>query len=172
MKTNIKPSKSSFKKSVVNIGFILLGRGLESCSHFDAETKEELARLHEGFSFSLSVLPAGPSIALTVYNNKLKFAGLNSNQPTDLIITIKNLKTAFNMIITKAGTHKVYAEHKVGVKGRITNSLVVTRLMYRTQSLLFPKFLHKNILKKSPEFSFKRLVDMMHIYTLGILFKR
>ena len=160
------------KKKIVQIGFTLLGQGLESCSYFDSQLKDELKALNNNFSFELKVSPKGPSMFLILKNKRLSYCNIKNDSEPDLEIIIKNLSTAFKMITTQMGTHIVYAQHKIALKGRITESMIVTRMMYRVQELLFPRFLHKNILKKSPAFSLKRLGMQLHIYTLGIIFKR
>lgn len=172
IRKDINPQKNRIKNFIVNAGFVLLGRGLESCSYFDQKTKNELNQLPDNFSFTMLVLPQVPAISLRYINKRLKYLGLKETTNPDLIICIKNLNTAFKLITTQIGTHKVYAEHKISVHGNVSYSMIITRLMYRVQELLFPKFLHKNILKRSPPLSLKRMRDQIHIYTLGILFKR
>ena len=87
-----------------------------------------------------------------------------------MIVEIKNLDTAFQMITTQAGAHHVYAQHKIGVIGNISDSMRLIRLFYIVEGYLFPKFLNKNILKKSPKMTLKKHINRLHIYTIGMLF--
>ncbi len=170
MRTNITPGKNKFKRYVVTAGFFALGRALESSSHFEKEVKQEISSWKEGFSFSMNVLPNGPSLVMKKTNGKLKFLGFKKKHDADLIVEVKNLDTAFQMITTQAGAHHVYAQHKIGVIGNVGDSMTLIRLIYITEGYLFPKILNKNILKKSPQMTIRKHINRMHIYTIGMVF--
>lgn len=168
--SNISPKKDNLKYHTVKIGFIALGRALQSASNFEAEVVKEISSWNEGFSFSMNVLPNGPSLVMEKQNRKMKFLGTKNKDDADLIVEIKNIDTAFQMITTKAGAHHVYAQNKIAVTGDIADSMKLIRLIYIIEGYLFPKILNKNILKKSPKMTLKKHFNRIHIYTIGMLF--
>ena len=169
-RTNIEPGTDTVKHHAVKVGFIALGRALQSASHFEDEVIGEVSAWNEGFSFSMDVLPNGPSFVMEKQKGVMKFLGTKKKEDADLIVEIKNIDTAFQMITTQAGAHHVYAQHKIAVTGNIADSMRLIRLIYIVEGYLFPKILNKNILKKSPRMTIKKHINRMHIYTVGMLF--
>ncbi len=168
--TNISTGKDNVKYHAVQAGFIALGRALQSASNFEEEVIKEISCWNESFSFSMDVLPNGPSLVMKKEDRQMKFLGLKKKINADLIIEIKNLDTAFQMITTQAGAHHVYAQNKIAVTGNIADSMRLIRLIYIIEGYLFPNFLNKNILKKSPKMTLKKYINRLHIYTIGMLF--
>lgn len=169
IKSNLKPESNILKKRVVQAGFFALGRALESASGFEKDVMRETDKWDEGFSFSMNVLPHGPALVMEKKNGKMIFLGLKKRDDAHLIVEIKNLDTAFQMITTQVGAHHVYAEHKIGVIGNVADSMRLIRIIYIAEGYLFPKILNKNILKKSPKMTLKKHINRAHIYTLGLL---
>ncbi len=169
-KTNIKPKREDVKFHTVKVGFLALGRALQSASHFEAEVVKEIANWKEGFTFSMDVLPFGPSLVMQKRDRKMYLIGTKRKHDADLVVEIKDLDTAFKMITTQAGAHHVYAEHKIAVTGNVADSMRLIRLIYIVEGYLFPKILNKNILKKSPRMTLKKQMNRIHILTKGMLF--
>ncbi len=169
IQTNIKPRKDKLKLAVVTAGFFALARAMESMSHFEESVQRDILDWEEGYTFSLNVMPNGPSILLRKENSFLKLVGFNKKEKADLIIEIKNLDTAFKMISTQLGAHHVHAQHKIGVVGNIADSMKVTRIMFLAESYLFPRIISKRILKKSPYLGLRKQMNRLHIYTFGML---
>lgn len=168
-KTDISPQGNDLKYHTVKVGFMALGRALQSASHFEDEVIKEISAWKEGFSFSMDVLPFGPSLVMEKQNRKLQFVGTKRKPDADLIVEIKDLQTAFKMITTQAGAHHVYAQNRIAVTGNIADSMRLIRLIYIIEGYLFPNFLSKNILKKTPRMTFKKHLNRLHIYTKGML---
>lgn len=168
-KTNISSGNNNLKFYSVKTGFMLLGRALQSASHFEDEVIKEISAWKEGFCFSMDVLPKGPSLVMKMKNRKLMFLGTKGNSKAELIVKIKNIDTAFQMITTQAGAHHVYAQNKISVQGNIADSMRLIRLIYIIEGYLFPKILNKNVLKKSPNMNIKKHLNRLHIYTVGMI---
>lgn len=164
------PPKNLLRRSLIKVGFFLLGRGLQSASRFDKDLKDEWEAWPDGFLISMNVLPKGPALLLQKNSRALGYKGLKHDARADLIIEIKNTATAFRMILAQVGAHHVYAEHKIGVTGNISDSMRFIRLVNRTESYLFFGPLNRKILKKSPPLSFRRTLNIFHLYFLGIPF--
>jgi len=173
----IKPNKSCFKRTVVTIGFWALGRALQSLSHFDKKVIEDIKDWPENFKISLNVLPLGPYLSIVKKNGKLKLNGVSSKEnPTekfqnaDLIVDVKNIDTAFRMIIAQWGVHDVYAQHKTSVIGNVVDAMKFIRIIYAAEDFLFPPILSKNILKRLRKTSFSKFSNRMRVYFLGLFF--
>jgi hypothetical protein len=170
IQTNYRPGHKLIQRAVVKAGFLALGRGIESASHFEKSVQEEVKNWPEGFSFVMNVLPFGPQLAMHKKNGVLKMLSLRDDKKADLTVEIKNLTTAFRMITTQMGAHHVFAQNKIGVSGNIADSMRFIRIVYTVEAYLFPKVLNKNILKKSPEMNLKKRLNRLHIYTKGMIF--
>ena len=170
-KTNIKSGKNHLKRFIVKAGFLSLGRAIESTSRFEKDVIKEIKDWPEGFSFNMMAIPLGPGLAMEKKNGSMRILKKPRENP-DLIVEIKTIGTAFKMIITLIGAHEVYAQHKIGVIGNVADSMKFIRIVYNAQAYLFPKFLHRNILKKSPKMGLKKQINRLHIYTIGMLLGR
>jgi hypothetical protein len=168
--TDFHPESDTVKFHAVKAGFFAMGRALQSASHFENDVIKEITTWNNGFTFSMDVLPGGPSLVMRKQNRTMKLIGFTKNPNADLIIELKNLDTAFRMITTQAGAHQIYAEHKIGVIGNISDSMKLIRLIYIIEGYLFPKILSKNILKQTPTMTLKKHFNRMRIYTLGMFF--
>ncbi len=170
IRTDIEPQREDLKYHAVKVGFMALGRALQSASHFENEVIAEASAWNEGFTFSMDVKHTGPSLVMQKQGRILKFLGNEKCSNADLIVEIQDLETAFKMITTQAGAHHVFAENKISVIGNIPDSMRLIRLIYIIEGYLFPKFLNKNILKRSPVMTLQKQFNRLHILTKGMLF--
>ncbi len=168
-RTNIEAGEDTVKYHAVKVGFLALGRALQSASHFEDEIKKEVSAWNEGFTFSMDVLPNGPSLVMRKENRRLKLLGIKKKADADLIVEIKNISAAFQMISMQAGAHHIYARHQISVTGNIADSMKLIRMLYIIEGYLFPKFLNKKVLKKSPKMTLKKHIGRLHIYTKGMI---
>lgn len=164
------PKKRPLRKFVVKAGFFLLGRALQSASRFDNELNSEISCWPRGFRVCMTVLPGGPAILLKKAGRSLKFKGLKYAEDADLLVEIKNIATAYRMILAQVGAHHVYAEHKIGVTGDIADSMRFIRMVNKVQSYLFFGPLNRKILKKRPKNNFRQILNTLHVYFIGIPF--
>jgi len=158
------------KSAVVKSGFFALGRALQSASLFEEDVKKEVEKLHDGFSFTMTVLPNGPTFSMQKKGESLVYMGLKLMEKADLVVEIKNLNTAYKMITTQMGAHHVFAQNKINVIGSTKDSMIIIRLIYIIEGYLFPEILNKKILKQPPKMTVKKQINRFHIYTLGLLF--
>ena len=169
IQTDVKPGHKLLKRTIVKAGFLALGRAIESVSHFEKDVLKEIANWPEGFSFNMTVVPFGPNLVMEKRNGAMQMLHLRKKDDANLIIEIKNLSTAFKMLTTQLGAHNVFAQHKIGLTGNIADSMKLMRVIYITEGYLFPKILNKRILKKSPEMTFEKHLNRLHIYTKGMI---
>jgi hypothetical protein len=166
---NVKPKTQFAKKLIVTTGFFALGRVLESSSHFDENIKTDLNDWPEGFSFTMKVIPNGPSLSMKKEANILKFLGIKELKSPDMLVEVKNLDTAFKMITAQLGAHHVYAQHKIGVIGNIADSMKLIRMIYVAEDYLFPPILSKRIVKEISEPSVEKLINRFRVLVFGLL---
>ena len=167
IRTQIKPKRNRAKRLVVEAGFLALGRGLQSASYIDETVQYELNSWPEDFCFEMRVLPQGPK--LRMYKTRGAFAFASASQQADLVVELKNLETAFQMITTQAGIPQVYANHGIGVVGNIARSMSLIRMINVVEAYLFPEFLSKNILKRVPAMTLRKHLNRMHLLTVGMI---
>ena len=170
MLTNIKTGRKPFKRFVVLAGFFALGKGMQSASHFDKDFIDSMSVFPEGFVFQMTVRPAGPAVVMKKVKSSFKFIGLKPLSSADLTVSVKNIDTAFMMIITQIGAAQAFAEHRLNVAGDIAYGLRITKCINIVQFYLFPKILSKNILMTVPKLTFTRLMGRIRIYCVGVLF--
>lgn len=167
IRTNIKPPKNHAKALVVETGFLALKRAMQSASHFEETVQSELEQWPEGYTFSMAVVPNGPSLSMTKCQGKLQ--SKSADDDVDLLIELKNLETAFQMISTQAGIPQVYASHGIAVVGDTAMAMSLIRIINVVEAYLFPEILSKNILKKVPKMTLKRHLNRARMLTFGML---
>ena len=170
IKINVKTGQKPFKRFVVAAGFFALGKGMQSASHFDKEFIECMSGFPDGFTFQMVVKPNGPAVVLRKDKGKFYFKGLKPLPHADLTVNVKNIDTAFMMIVTLIGAAQAFAEHRLSVVGDISDGLKITKCMNIVQFYLFPEILSKNILMKVPKLTFERLIGRIRLYCVGVLF--
>ena len=164
---NLVPRRNKAKYMVVQAGFLALGRGLQSASHYEPDIVRELATWPEGYGFEMRVLPHGPSLRMRKQQAVMQFD--TTHEPAQLVVELKNLETAFQMITTQAGIPQVYAAHGIGVVGDIAKSMSLIRMINVVEAYLFPEILSKNILKRVPKMTFGKHINRLRMLTIGMV---
>lgn len=169
IRTNLPPRTNPAKRLVVEAGFLALARGLQACSNFEPQVQADLDQWPEAYSFAMTVLPHGPTIRMQKRQGLL-WQTRTKGQHSDLVVELKNLETAFQMISTQAGIHHVYAHHGIGVVGDIARSMALIRMIERVEAYLFPEVLSRNILKRTPQTDWQFYLRRARLLGFGLLF--
>ena len=165
------PDRAVLKPLVIRVFFTLLGRALQSASRMDDVFRQELASWPEGFTVLFKVLPFGPRMALRVDRRKrLRYLGDTlSEREADLIIGFKNMDTAARMLTARLSTVDGFAQNRLSVVGDLAAAMQLTRLLDRIQSLLYPEWIAKRVVKRvSPMPMAEKLWKRVWLYLLGI----
>ncbi|HOV15038.1 MAG TPA: hypothetical protein PK771_12180 [Spirochaetota bacterium] len=152
----IKP-KFSFKRLYLNILFFFVGRAFQSLSGVDKNVKKEVKDLPEDFTFCIRVNPFGPLIVIKkLKNNKLKFLNIKNLNYEDinLIISFKNIERAFSVFTFRISAFLSYAQNGFIVKGNLTETMSIMRILSILEAYLLPKFIVKPVLKRYPKWNF------------------
>ena len=167
--TDITPGSNRAKRFIVRANFFILGRGLQAASRFDSCVKKEISRWNEGFTVVMKVRPEGPSLAWRKSNGRIRYMGSGSVE-ADLAIIMKNLDTAFLMVTAQIGTFHAYAQNRIALEGGTVDAMILTRCLNTVEAYLFPKFVSRRILKRSPKMTPRRFCIRFLIYFPGIVF--
>lgn len=159
-----------FKKVVVRIVFLVLGRGFQGASRVDIDIKKEIRDYFpEGFTVMFTVWPAGPSMTLRSTGTALKYAGPDPAD-ADLIINFKNLETAFMLFTAQMGTPQAYAEHRIFAKGDLVKVMALVRCLNIVERYLFPSLINRRILRRLPSMGLRRHINRMYVYCVAVPF--
>lgn len=164
---SFQPGKDWFKTIVNQIVLFVLGRGFQAASKVDKDVQKEIAAWPEGFTVMMRVLPEGPSMVVRKQNDRIKYIGTKHNDP-DLVVNFKNDDSAFMVFTAQVGTAKGYAEHRMSVKGDLTNAMILIRCLNMIEGYLFPKIINKMILKRVPPMPPLKQLYRLYIYLIGI----
>ncbi len=165
--SEISPGSTPWKIAVVKTMFFALGRATPAILRMDKEAGKELAGWDEGFKVMLEVLPKGPFLSFEKKDGALVFLGLVETE-ADLIVSFKNLESAFLMLTTQISTPEAYAQHRISVKGEIKTGMSFTRCLNIVQFLLFPEIISKRVLKRLPEMTMDRWLTRLYAYLVAV----
>ncbi len=155
------------KKFIVKTGFWALGKSVAHACRFDKQLQQELEFYNDGFTIALYVFRTPIYISWQKQGNRLVFKGFGQSVKPDLKVIIKDLASAFKMVIARLGIAQAYARRRIAIEGNTVHAMVLTRILDRVEAYLFPKFLTKKILKQVPKFGFKQyLVNLLVYLTL------
>ncbi len=92
------------------------------------------------------------------------FRGFGQKIEPDLKVIIKDLTSAFKMVLARLGIAQAYARRRIAIEGNTVHAMVLTRILDRVEAYLFPVFLTKKMLKQVPKFGFKQYLINALIY--------
>jgi hypothetical protein len=165
----IKPGKKWFKALVAKIVFMVLGRAFQSGARHDPDIKKEVGAWPENFTLIMNVLPFGPRMSMKKINGRLKYKGTKYDDG-DLVINFKNLECAFLVLTPQMGAAQAFAERRMTVKGDLIHAMEFTRCLNILLIHLYPKFIHKRLLKRVPPMSLKKMMVKLMINVFGVPF--
>lgn len=162
---------NAFQRTVVRAGFFLIGRALQSLSKRDERIREELAAFRSGTRIVLEVGgDKGLCASFRVKDGLLEYLGSKPPVTRELTLVLKNVRSAFMLITTLRSLPATYAEHRIGVGGNVSDSMIFTRCLYIAEAYLFPRFLAKRAMPAVPEMGWRRLGTRLRTYFIAIPF--
>jgi hypothetical protein len=102
----------------------------------------------DNYSVLIKVEGNVPCLVMRKKNNVLSYCG-KQEVNADLSIYFKNIEGALLVLTGRKGIDKAFAEHRFVVKGDIMESMSLVRCLNIVENYLFPKFITKNILRKT-----------------------
>ena len=151
------------KVGVATTGLVALGVAFEILSHHSAEMRREIEPWREGHTFSLGVLPSGPTIAVRKEGALLRFLG-RGDHGAPLRILFKNLDSALLVLTGQLASHIAFAEHRILVHGPLDETVQANRAMAIVVKYLFPGFMLGSLTKRKPVLTRQELVLKARLY--------
>lgn len=170
----IHPKRKHVERLVVGFVLSILGKSFASASRFQKEVQREVSNWPDGFSFVMRVDPDGPSIILVKERNVLIFRRKKiESSKADLVITFKNMKSAFLLLTAQMSTVRGYCEKRMSVSGDVMIATSIIRCMNIIETYLFPRIIARKVVKRIPDLPFlSKTLGRIRIYTTGLLFGR
>lgn len=172
----LRPGSSLLKKIYIMIMLWIVGRAIQVAAKVDTVVRKEIENLPEGFSFSLGVLPAGPTMVMT-YDKKgdFRYMGSGRDVKPKLRLGIKSMDTAFLVFTFQESTSVAFARDRFVADGDLPAALSVVRILDRIEVLLLPKIIAKLAVKRYPAWKKQsplgkwksRLLVYMRVFTIG-----
>ncbi len=158
--------KAPFFKITINKTFLfVLGKAAVFLSEHDFKIKEKIEKLDIDF-IKLSIPEMKESLIFKKRGNSLKKAkGLNDNS-SKIEIIFKNIDSAFLLLTGQLGPEQGFWEHRIFLKGNISNALIFTEILKRVEAILFPGFFHRKLFKTKPKLGLKDYLLRMELYLL------
>lgn len=167
--TPVPPGKKPFKTLVARIILFVLGRGLQAASKLDPDVRREMQDWPQGLTVAMNIHPSGPRTGWRRDSEKITHLGGKIDPDAmDLVVTFKNVESAFMVFTAQVGTAKAYAEHRMSVQGDLVYSMTLIRCLNYLETHLFPRIISRMILKKVPKMGFKKQLIRLYIYLVGI----
>lgn len=115
-----------------------IARGLCAASRVDEVVRDELAPLPAGFTFEMSVLPAGPALRLRRTESGTFEALEPSGDRPDLAIRFKHLRHAVASFTFQEPTARSFADDRMVVDGDPALAMRMQRMLDRLLVLTLP----------------------------------
>jgi hypothetical protein len=167
----IKPSGKPLKEAYVALMLWFVGRSIEAAFRVDEAVKAEFDNLPPGFTFSLGVMPQGPTMVVGKDDQgRVKYRGWNQErQKIDLQMKIKNLEGAILMFTFQESTAVATARNRLIVDGEVPAACAIVRVLDIVEVYLLPKFIAKLAVKRYPDWLFgEKIWNRIRIYAGAI----
>ncbi len=160
--------KKTIKKLVVQVVMFVLGRSFQSASKLDFVIQNEISGWEDGMVVLMQVLPKGPSMCLLKKEDRIRYLGSGAKEKPNLIISFKNIESAFPVMAGLMGAEQGFAQSRMIVKGDLPVAMSFIRCINRLEAFLFPKIISRRILKRVPKMGLKEQIIRLRIYCTGI----
>ncbi len=167
----VSPSKKRFKKFMLKTILYIFGKAMSTMPSISKRARQEVGKLDD-LTVKMVVRDKGPSITLKKNGNQISFLGADSDNP-EITFFFRNTDNAYSIFTARTSIHHATSYRKVAVNGGLANTIIITRLMYLAEELLFPSFLWGGLFKQKPKFTIKRWIQRGYLYirAVGWFFK-
>jgi aldehyde:ferredoxin oxidoreductase len=169
---DIKPGSKPLKQAYVALMLWFVGRAIEAAARVDGAVKAEFDGLPPGFTFSLGVMPQGPTMIVGKDDQGLvRYRGWDpEGQKIDLKMKIKNLEGAILMFTFQESTAMATARNRLIVDGEVPAACAIVRVLDIVEVYLLPKPIAKLAVKRYPDWSFgEKIRNRIRIYAGAVL---
>ena len=167
---SINPAGKILKKLIIRIILFMFGKAIEAVQKIDKNAAGELSTFPEGAVIAIKPYAKGNGMVIIRYNGVFRYAGSKIPAETDLLISFKNINSAFKVLSGMNGIGDAYAQHRFTLEGDIFTTLPLVRAMLITETYLFPRFMVRKIAKEIPELCSNKF--KAYLFTIAALFRR
>ena len=160
---DIKPGNKNAKNFVTKVSLYFLGMGVQSAYDIDPIVKKEIDQWPDPFTFLFSVLN-GPNMAIRKKDGIVRYLGQKTDVPADVELCFKNPEFGFMMMTGQMSTPDAVAHNRQFVRGDLSQTMAVIRVLNRVQALLFPGFIAKKYINRVPKPSWLLLRNRALLY--------
>ena len=160
---DIKPGTKNAKNLVTKVTLYFLGMGIQTGYEIDPIVKREIDKWPDPFIFLFSILN-GPKMAVQKKDGVVRYLGQHPNLPADVELCFKNPEFGFMIMTGQMSTQDAIAHNRQFVKGDLSQTMAVIRVMSRVQALLFPGIIAKYYINRVPKPSWLVLRNRILIY--------
>ncbi len=158
--------KAPIFKITINKTFLfVLGKAAVFLSKHDFKIRKKIEKLNIDF-IKLSILGMKESLIFKRRGNSLKKTKVLNDNSLKIEIIFKNIDSAFLLLTGQLGPEQGFWEHRIFLKGNISNALIFTEVLKRVEEILFPGFFHKKLFKTKPELGLKDYLLRTALYLL------
>ena len=168
----ITPGNKPLKRAYVALMLWFVGRAIEAAARVDGAVKAEFGGLPPEFTFSLGVMPQGPTMIVGKDDQGMvKYLGWNpEGQKIDLKMKVKNLEGAILMFTFQESTAVATARNRLIVDGEVPAACAIVRVLDIVEVYLLPKLIAKLAVKRYPDWPCgEKILNRIRIYAGAIL---
>ncbi|MFP4364096.1 MAG: hypothetical protein ACLFR1_09525 [Spirochaetia bacterium] len=156
------------KKAIIRIGFFLLGRSLQVIGHKDRYIIEDARFLPKNYIIQLKVVSL--DTVLTMRKKDDRFLVIKQVENPDLSIQLRDTQSALLLLFARQTMGQAYAEHRMIVRGIVSHTMSLVRIVERTMQYLFPWFLARTAVKYLRPMGVSGVLRKIRLYVIGLLF--
>ena len=162
-------SKFIKKELILSLLMFVFKRGMVFLSKNDTEFIKLIEDLPERFSFLMTVRNTNLRVSMKKSNGVLIYA--KNQKEFDLILEFSNLCSAFLVFAGFMPQYQAFSEHRLSIKGNISDALCLTDAINRLQAVIFPDIISKKLIKEFEGSSLKEksLFAKFYLYALLLL---
>lgn len=154
----ITPGGRPFTRIYLNIMLWFVGRAIQAAARQDPVVRREFEELPDGFAFTLTAAPDGPSMVVGKdETGRVKYLGRRpADHPLNVKLTIKHMEGLFLLFTFRESTATATARDRLFVEGSLPEACAVVRILDIVQVYLLPKPVARLAIKRYPRWTFKR----------------
>lgn len=142
------------RRLFLHASWALSARLLMRSLRYDHTLRQELHMLPEGFTCTISVMPAGPSMLMRLgENSSVRLKPLEQDEDADLVVTIHDLSTAMRLAACSMSMSEAVSRHSMSFYGEQHYGCAVMRIIERLCMITLPRRLGTGCVKqyRAPE---------------------
>ncbi len=160
--------KIKYKESVLRVLFYVFRKAMVFLSCRDDKIRCVMGEIPDGFVFSIKVQYANIKLSMIKMSDGFIDA---QDSKADLELIFVNPCSALLVFSGILSQHEAFAQHRIFIRGDISDALVLTSAIERLQEVIFPSFVVKRLKKDAFGKEFMDVLEMLRFYSSLALIK-